>query len=417
MPKGMIITVGVGRGIEHAIVLSIRNSNPDYVVFLVTRESEETLERIEQMAEEMRVSLPPYETVRVKDENDAGSAYEAALEAIRKLGEKGIKSEDIVVDYTTGSKPMSAGVLYAAIAEDCSDLVYVAGQRDKNGRVISGTEKFLTVSRPAKLLARRVLAEAVRLFNAWQFAAAKQIVDEFLRRFPEEQAPQLFPELDGLRKLCAAYQAWDAFDHETARQAFENVGREVMERWSPDGQIAENKGWVNRLARKLQSGNLRERLCEELLVDLWANALRRFEEKRFVDAVARLYRLVELVAQFRLLHCHSIDTGDVDMGKVPESLKEQFERYRDERGKVKIPLQASYQLLEALGDEIGSEWRQERLRHALSARNESIAAHGLEPVTEEVARKLKEAVEPILRKIVPNLDKQLEKAKFPELKP
>ena len=40
MAKGMVITGGVGRGIEHAIVLSIRNAHPDYVVFLVTEQSE-----------------------------------------------------------------------------------------------------------------------------------------------------------------------------------------------------------------------------------------------------------------------------------------------------------------------------------------------------------------------------------------
>jgi len=50
MPKGMVITVGVGRGIEHAIALSIRNSNPDHIVFLVTEQSEKTLEKIEQEA-------------------------------------------------------------------------------------------------------------------------------------------------------------------------------------------------------------------------------------------------------------------------------------------------------------------------------------------------------------------------------
>lgn len=32
--------------------------------------------------------------------------------------------------------------------------------------------------------------------------------------------------------------------------------------------------------------NPTERLCKELLVDLWANALRRLKEGRFIDAVA-----------------------------------------------------------------------------------------------------------------------------------
>lgn len=412
----MVITVGVGRGIEHAIALSIRNSNPDCVIFLVTQQSIATLERIKQTAEEMGIKLPYCEHVLVRDENSAEATYDAALEAFKKLSEKGIPPTNITIDYTTGSKPMSAGALYAAITEGCADVVYVTGQRDANGRVISGTEQFLTTT-PNKLLARRTRLEAVRLFNAWQFAAAKQIVDEFLSQFPQDQTPKLFPELDSLRKLCTAYQAWDAFDHIAAQKAFDSVDKGVMERWSPEGQIAKNKGWVNILARKMQSESLNERLCPELLVDLWANALRRLEEKRFADATARLYRLTELIAQFRLWHCHKIDTSDVDMSKVPESVKAKIECYRDEKGKVKIPLQASYELLEALGDEIGKLGRCEKVKNALRARNESITAHGLKPITEEVAKNLKEAVEPILRKVISDLDNQLEKAKFPQLKP
>lgn len=419
MPKGMVITVGIGREIEHAIVFSIINANPNHIVFLVTEQSEGTLERIEQEAKEQDVRLPDYEFVKVSNENDANAAYGAAVEAIRKLGEKGIKSGEITVDYTTGSKPMSAGALYAAITEGCASVVYVTGERDENGRVISGTEQVLAIM-PNKLLARRFRSEAVRLFNAWQFAAAKQIIDDFLSQFPQDRVPELFPDLDGLRKLCNAYQAWDAFNHIGAQEAFEGVGKDIMQQWSSDGQIKRNKGWINLLARKLQSGNLDERLCPELLVDLWANALRRIEEKRFVDAVARLYRLAELIAQFRLWHEHGIDTRDVDMSKVPECKKEKLERHRDEKGdekgKVKIPLQASYELLKNLGDEIGEMGAGEKLRNALSARNNSIAAHGLEPVTEKVANNLKEAIEPILRKVVPNLESHLEKAQFPTLR-
>jgi CRISPR-associated protein (TIGR02710 family) len=136
-----------------------------------------------------------------------------------------------------------------------------------------------------------------------------------------------------------------------------------------------------------------------------------------VDAVARLYRLCELIAQFRLWHQHEIDTSDVDMSKVPESVKEKLERYRNEKGKVQIPLQTSYELLAALGDEIGEEWDNPELKHAISARNCSIAAHGLEPVSDEVAEKLKGAVEPLLRKVVPDLGRQIPNAEFPSLQP
>lgn len=253
--------------------------------------------------------------------------------------------------------------------------------------------------------------------RAKQFFAAKQILDEFLRPFPKEVA-QLFSKIDGLRKLCNAYQAWDAFDHIKAKKAFDSVGKTVMRQWSSaEERIAKNKGWVNRLTQNLQSEDLTKQLCKELLVDLWANAIRRIEERRFADAVARLYQLCELVAQFRLWHCYKIDTSDVDMSKVPESMREKIERYRNERGKVQIPLQVSYELLASLGDDIGKDWDKPKLKNAISARNRSIAAHGLEPVSCKTAKELREEVESLLKKVVPDLETLISDAESPSLQP
>ncbi len=411
-PKGMIITVGVGRGIDHAIVVSVHNANPERIIFLVTKGSRNTLERIKQTAEDLGVVLPPYEEEEVRDETDAEAAYEAAVRAIQRLAEEGMSAEAITIDYTSGSKPMSAGALYAAVTENCNSIVYVTGERDDNGRVISGTERVFATT-PNKLFARRIRSEGVQLFNAWQFAAAERLLDDFLCRFPRELVQRRFADLEGLYRLCRAYRAWDAFDHLVAQEAFEAVDKGVIDLWSE--HIGRNKGWVNQVAKKLQEKEPAKRLCKELLVDLWANAGRRLEERRFVDAVARLYRLSELLAQFRLWHVYGIDTGEVDMNKVPENMRRQLESYRNERGKVQIPLKAAYELLAALGDELGGAWREPKLRDALRARNESIAAHGLQPVTEEVAKRLKEAEEPLLKAVVPELNGYLAKATFPRL--
>jgi hypothetical protein len=94
-----------------------------------------------------------------------------------------------------------------------------------------------------------------------------------------------------------------------------------------------------------------------------------------------------------------------------------LERYRSEKGKVQIPLKASYELLSALVDEVGRALEQQEFKNALSSRNDSIAAHGLKPVTEEVATKRKEAIKPLLEKVVPRLSNLLNEAKFPCLKP
>lgn len=144
--KGMIITVGVGKGIEHAIITSIRNANPNHIIFLVTRGSRQTLERICQEAQKQGISLPPYEEEEIRDESDAEAAYESAVRAVQRLAAMEVSPGTITVDYTYGSKPMSAGALYAAVTENCGSIVYVTGERDENGRVISGTERVFVIS-------------------------------------------------------------------------------------------------------------------------------------------------------------------------------------------------------------------------------------------------------------------------------
>jgi len=160
----------------------------------------------------MGVELPHYDEEKVEDENNVEAVYEAAVRAIRWLGGQGIPPDSVTVDYTSGSKPMSAGVLYAAVTESCNSVVCVTGDRDKNGCVISGTERVLTTT-PNKLFARRVRSEGVQLFNTWQFTAAEQLLDDFLRRFPQELVQRRFADLEGLYRLCRACRAWDAFDY------------------------------------------------------------------------------------------------------------------------------------------------------------------------------------------------------------
>ena len=411
MQKGMIITLGTTPGVEHAIAFSIKNQNPDYVIFIVTEDSIKKLEDIKKELNKMDAKIPKHCYKRIFNEDNVAEAYRSVRDAIEWLIKKGYHPNNIVVDYTSGTKPMSAGALFSAIMAPCGSLVYVAGRRDEaTRRVISGTERVIS-EQPNRLLAERYISEAISLFNSYQFKAASQI----LRSLQERMHSSVEPRLSSLSRLCDAYNEWDSFNHQTARDAFDKISREDMEKWS--NKISANKGWVNRIAKALASNEPRQRLCRELLVDLWMNANRRLEEGRFVDALARLYRLAELAAQYRLIHQYDIDTGNVDIGKIPTDMHETINRYRDEKERIRIPLSAAYQLLARFNDPIAEIFQGEAVRDALNRRNESIAAHGLNPVSAEDVEKLKEGIKGILGKLIHNLDEMAQQAIFPKLSP
>ncbi|HOP55144.1 MAG TPA: TM1812 family CRISPR-associated protein, partial [bacterium] len=132
MKRYMLITVGTGRyreDIAKAILISINDKNPDRVIFFCTDKSkEETIPFIEK-------DYKNFEVVILKDENDLEAIKQKCDEVIEKL-----KREDayIVVDYTSGTKAMSAGIILSAIENEVNYISYIAGSRDESGRVIPG---------------------------------------------------------------------------------------------------------------------------------------------------------------------------------------------------------------------------------------------------------------------------------------
>ncbi|MCX7844838.1 MAG: TIGR02710 family CRISPR-associated CARF protein [Candidatus Bipolaricaulota bacterium] len=416
MPRGMVVTVGLGREVEHGIAFALAQGRPEFVVFVVTPKSRAKLEAIHNVLAKKGEALPDHAVVELADENDVEQAYRATRQALAQLRQRGLPAEAIALDYTSGSKPMAAGALYAALLEGCGTISYITGERDLSGRVISNIER-LWLAKPVHLLAELLLQRGIQLFNLRQFRAVQNLLGPFLKEFPAEHAQGLFPTLVCLNALAQAYEAWDAFDHAKARDGFCHVNRKTVQVWPEKVRenLLRNKGWVCRLSERLTSAEDKEKLCPELLVDLWANALRRLQEGRFLDAVARLYRLAELIAQFRLLHRYGINTNRVELAQLPASNRAYYERFLNDRGELKLGAHNAYKLLADLGDTLGHEYFKGHLDHALSARNNSVIGHGLNTATEEVAHQLCAAVEPFLRSVVPDLEEKVAMASFPVL--
>ena len=142
---------------------------------------------------------------------------------------------------------------------------------------------------------------------------------------------------------------------------------------------------------RLTSPDVRD---EAYILDLIANADRRANiEGKYEDAVARLYSCLERGAKFRLQRRFSVSTENVKVEQIPEGIRAEFEqKYRDAReGKIRLPLSATYRLLDALGDDLGQYFiaRQEEMHQFLSLRNLSPLGHGENPVGQEGYRRFR----------------------------
>jgi CRISPR-associated protein (TIGR02710 family) len=194
-------------------------------------------------------------------------------------------------------------------------------------------------------------------------------------------------------QLCEAYGLWDRFDHNAAAQRLDDVLKNVADLQSALGPnrsddvirtITENRAALQTLIDQPQS--------RAMVADLLANAKRRGCEARWDDGVARLYRAIEWIAQLALAERHEIpSTASVPLERLPERLRKQWQT-RTENGKLALGLRDAYLLLDLLGDKLGREFKELELNDSkqspLTARNQSILAHGAQPVGEQVFDKL-----------------------------
>jgi len=392
--KAMLISVG---GTPQPIIVSIKKYSPQFISFFASQQTiDQVLDILNTVHTETGVKIEK-EITLVDDVNDLYHCYKKAEEAVSRINKRGYTRDEVIVDYTGGTKNMSVAISLAAITNGFS-FSYVGGkERTKNGVgvVINGSEEVYESINPWDFLAIEERKKISILFNTYQFKAAKEIIDTIA-----EKSTRYKPVFKKLSFIVDGYYQWDMFKH---RDALERFRRARMDEIPEEIEFEEIHDFIVDTRKKLSvlesiinSSSNGKRPTIQLIKDLFANAERRFYEGKVDDAILRLYRIVEMVAQLRLLEKYNIDTSDVKEEQIPDSLRDEFiRRYRSSRdGKIMVPLRASFEMLEHLGDDIGKIFVQnnKRFLDIQSARNLSYLAHGFQSAKEQTYIRLKEFI-------------------------
>jgi CRISPR-associated protein (TIGR02710 family) len=371
--SAMIISVG---GTPAPIISSIIHYKPVFISFFASQETVDNLSEIRRACSAQSLHFKSQVTL-VDDVNDLLHCFEKADEAVKRVINEGFSRDSVIVDYTGGTKNMSVALALASVTRGFS-FSYVGGkERTKGGVgvVIDGTEEVYRNFNPWDVFALEEKKTIALLFNQYQFAAAKELCERLSEKARKQRT--LFKKI---RLAVEGYQKWDLFRHKEAYESFRKARIEEIEEWK-DPVFAEfawktrsNLPFLERLAQETK------RPSKYLILDLFANAERRFEEGKIDDAILRLYRLVEMVAQERLLSQYEINASDVKPDELPLILREEFvRRYRSgEDGKIKLPLNALFELLLSLGDDLGKlfDKNKDQFRKIQYSRNQSYLAHG-----------------------------------------
>lgn len=393
----LICTVG---GSHQPIIASIRQHRPQFIHFLCSDDAGKAKGSYTQVVGEGKVlkssrevdkpDLPNIATLagvtdeqicvhKIKGFDDLNACY---LETVRVIAEARRQTPEarIVVDYTGGTKSMTAGLAAAALDDGRCEISLVAGQRNDLLAVQNQTE-FVRPIHVWDAQALRRIQAGRELLRRFDYAAAEQVLRDAAARFAGEHTLE---KLERGIALCRAFDAWDKFRHSDAQQLLQRYQAAFVPLW--------------RVLRCL-SGE-----CQghgfEWVEDLLLNAQRRALQERYDDAVGRVYRALELTAQIWLRASQDIETGDVILEKVPEVTRAELERLREDNGRIKIGLLKAWDLTAKFSDDpLGQSFVEQRARllDFLRVRNESLFAHGFRPVSNSDYQKYVPSVVEFLR--------------------
>ena len=380
---------------------------PHHVIFFASDVSKHTIEYIEELFRvdnDEFIEGVDYQVSQIEFIDDFNACFELFESKIWEYDHSDDPSKyEIIMDYTSGTKTMSAAMACCGMFYN-KDLISVGGDRTK-GEVSAGTE-LIHYQNLYKIYDRYALMRVRSNFNANRFRPCIDILKYII---------DLNIHKDSFLELCMAYFSWDNMEFNQAYEHLKNVNLNQFEFENIKGVVKQNLKALGTICNS-RSENLKN--CY-ILASLINNSIRRSEEYKFDDAIARLYRAFELIAQIRLSK-YGINSSDVDIQilmdeNVDQEVIDRFEMIKED-DKIRIGLVNDYLLLDELDDDLGHYFVENRnkINDLTYKRNNSILAHGLESLTQENFDKFLDLVVDLSKKLDKDMSKFLNQTKFPK---
>ena len=399
----LLMTVGTGGdkqekkdSLAHGMLQSIEALNPDFVIFFGSTASKETIESLKKQYTEKYSTELDYKFHCIENVDDFDDYYLGFDNCIQTLKKENYK---IVIDHTSGTKTMSMTAAIAAMVYGIK-LYVIEGER-RDGAIIKGTENIK--GQNLYLAYDKLILDKVKeLFNTNRFDSGLLLLEDL-------SGPNINKET--YKKLFKTYSFFDKVNY-----------TEALKNYDYKAFIEEFPQLQERLQNNMKALNI---INEEehklkyyyILATIFNNADRRAQEYKYDDAIARLYRSLELIAQIKLEKDYNLHASDIKTEKLtkldPAYLSKLEAKKKD--GKIKLGLTEDYTLLAKLNDNLGKYYmeNEKKILDKIKLRNNSILAHGLNYTTQEEYESFREYVYEFACLLVNNFDNYLLETKFP----
>ncbi|MGX9366813.1 TIGR02710 family CRISPR-associated CARF protein [Desulfoplanes sp. PS50] len=377
--KILFTTVG---GSHEPVIQAVTQLRPDHVVFVCSegsgssKSSEEMITgsgnvikaawndekpSLPNIPAQLSLSPEAFHVIRISPDD-----LDAAVQRIEQEIESYGHEHELIADYTGGTKTMTAAMVLASLDQRVQ-LYLVKGARTDLKKVVDGTQ-----------CCSRAVVDRVRFdrefrnhLQPWKrFAYGESASGLAAMDIPADSTIQ--DRHNMARSLSDAFDAWDRFDHHKARRLLMAYRTQTARHYSPyikalDALCGEHEPAKSEGAR---------------IHDLWLNALRCAAASRYDDAISRVYRIIEWVAQWVLRTRCNVDTSDLPGEFIPEHIR----IFPNHSGKIQAPLHKAWELVACKTQGPAQQFieaNKDDLRTPLGIRNGSILAHGFTPVTRQ----------------------------------
>jgi len=389
--RALLMTVGTGDRnapgptLYEPMKKSVKKREYEKVVLLPSQETLGNARSFQRELSEIQMEIHPLE--REGQENNPDACYAHFDRVVNGLLEEGYAVYDITVDFTRGTKAMSAALVLAAVRHDISVLRYLTGERDSRGTVEAGSEEISEFA-TTHVTAGRILDAAYRFFSRGDFAGVLNLIPDmdspFSSLWPRDEAVRAGDVL----KLADFYSKWDRLDYRAAAGVLENVkGISLEGRWERFNVSGKTEEWVRRIACKWPD-DMKQRAVHTrcLAADILANGERRIRDGHYEDAVIRAYRVLELIGQARLFDL-GLDSGNLDpeneyVKRLERKLskKKSYPLERNKEGRPMAGREQVMRLLKIAGDTLSERLNELGNKLFIKTRNKHVLIHGFESI-------------------------------------
>ncbi|HNS33515.1 MAG TPA: hypothetical protein PKN36_11185 [bacterium] len=295
-----------------------------------------------------------YVKVLLEDPDDFQEVFEKISGLIKREKES---NAGIISDFTGGTKTMSSVLAMLSALDLDIGLSLTTGRRKDTEKV-----RGLSMSRILDLDRIRVesiFSQAEMLAGNYMYQPAGELI---LRLMSSGLSKDIMSEVEKRYLIARAFTLWDRFDYEGAWSILVNM---------PDACPEAFLYLLGILGKGRNTGY-------EKVFDLFSNADRQAHNGYYDNAIARIYRALEMFSQVRLKSEHGVDTSHLEKSIGLASHPDRWLSRKSENGQIAVGLKESYEFLLELSDPVGKVYSgmKEKLCGSLSFRNNSKLAHG-----------------------------------------